>query len=196
MTPAVERTDFGERRFGENPCKIHCDLPRISNAAFTPTGFHLGRTYRIKIADNAADKFRRYGALLAAGNVILKDVFGKRSGNGLVDEFCISKHAVQTAFKVADVGINPFRNKAENFIADVKIFLSYLAAKDCKPCFKIRGLNIGDKSPAEARPQTLFKDGNILGRFIGGYDDLLVRIAKVIEYVENSISVASLPAMN
>lgn len=62
--------------------------------------------------------------------------------------------------------------------------------------FQNPGLNIGDKSPAEARPQTLFKDGNILGRFIGGYDDLLVRIAKVIEYVENSISVASLPAMN
>lgn len=93
MTPAVERTDFGERRFGENPCKIHCDLPRISNAAFAPTGFHLGRTYRIKIADNAADKFRRYGALLAAGNVILKDAFGKGSGDGLVDEFCIGKHA-------------------------------------------------------------------------------------------------------
>ena len=188
MTPAVERTDFGERRFGENPCKIHCNLPRISNAAFAPTGFHLGRTYRIKIADNAADKFRRYGALLAAGNVILKDVFGKRSGNGLVDEFCISKHAVQTAFKVADVGINPFRNKAENFIADVKILLSYLAAKDCKPCFKIRGL------------KRVLKRSSRMGISLGGLSEVMMiclsASRRSLNTLKNSISVASLPAMN
>lgn len=97
------------RSAADKQCGVHAD--RLPSRQDLPN----------KIADNAADKFRRYGALLAAGNVILKDVFGKRSGNGLVDEFCISKHAVQTAFKVADVGINPFRNKAENFIADVKI---------------------------------------------------------------------------
>ena len=50
--------------------------------------------------------------------------------------------------------------------------------------FKIRRLNIGDKPPFEARPQSVFYIGYFLGRAIGRENKLFVGLAHIVESVE------------
>ncbi len=45
-------------------------------------------------------------------------------------------------------------------------------------------MNVGDQAPLEARAQTLFNRGNLLGRTVGGNNDLLLLIVQRVEGME------------
>ena len=50
--------------------------------------------------------------------------------------------------------------------------------------FDIRRLNVGDKSPFEARSQSFFERRDFMRRMIAAQDDLLLRVVQRVERVE------------
>ena len=71
-----------------------------------------------------------------------------------------------------------------------------LAFDDGHAGLKIRRLHIGGQAPLEAGAQTLFQTFDLLGRAVGGNDDLLVGIVQGVEGVEELLLRGLLPAMN
>ena len=59
-----------------------------------------------------------------------------------------------------------------------------LALDDGHPGLKIRRLHVGGQAPLKAGAQTLFQTFDLLGRAVGGNDDLLVGIVQGVEGVE------------
>ena len=59
-----------------------------------------------------------------------------------------------------------------------------LALDDGHPGLKIRRLHVGGQAPLKAGAQTLFQTFDLLGRAVGGNDDLLVCVVQGVEGVE------------
>ena len=158
-------SDFRERRGGELLDDVHGDLARIGD------GFCVGADFQILLAKTElfADAFldELDGDLFfLGGNDVAKDLLRIAEIERDSRERCVGDQASERAFEFADVGFDGARDKFGDIVGqnDAIVFGFFLKDRDFG--FEIGRLNIGDKSPLEARAQALFNRGNIFRRTI------------------------------
>ena len=96
------------------------------------------------------------------------------------------QQAHQAALEVADVAADPVGDQEQHVLrqrAPAALLLAAIA-QDRDPGLEIGLMHVGHQALVEARGEPLLEHGDVLGRFVGRDDDLLVSVAQGVEGVE------------
>ena len=102
---------------------------------------------------------------------------------GTVDK-AVSAELFDDAFKLTNVAFYVFTKEAEDFIGKVDVHELSLAFEDGNAELGIRRLDVDDKTAFETALDSFLEMLDILGRTVGGQNDLLTGVVKRVEGVE------------
>ena len=102
-------------------------------------------------------------------------------------EGCVGGDANQGALQAADVGANPLREELNDLIGELHIHQGRLLLEDGDARFQRGRLEFGDQTPLEAGDQAGLEVRDLGGRPVAGKHDLLVRVEKGVEGVEELV---------
>ena len=122
--------------------------------------------------------------MFGVGDQVAQHDLGQRLvDRGLVQR-CERGDADQRALEFADVALDAAGDELEDVVGNVEPIHLSLLAKDRDAGLQLRRLDVGDQTPFEPGPQPVLEGGQLLGRPVGGDDDLLVRVVQRVEGVE------------
>ena len=108
--------------------------------------------------------------------VVVEDVpdgvLGNGDGGRRIGQQLVGFELFHRSLQLADVVFQPVGDVFRHLVGNLNIQQLGLAADDGDPGLKIRGLHVGQKAPFKAGAQPLFQGFDLLGRPVGGQDNL------------------------
>ena len=93
-------------------------------------------------------------------------------------------HPGERALDLADVGLDAAGDQVGDVVGQADPLDLGFLLEDGDAGLEVGRLDVGDEAPLEAGAQALLELGNLLGRGVGGDDDLLAGVVEVVEGVE------------
>ena len=105
-------------------------------------------------------------------------------GDLLLAEGGVADEAGGGALELPDVGVDVLRQQPRDVVGELAPAVLALALEDGHAGLVAGLLDLRDQAPLEARHQALLERGDLLGRAVGGQDDLLSGVVERVEGVE------------
>ena len=102
----------------------------------------------------------------------------------LADQVAVGEDLIHRALKLADVAGDVLGDVLGNVVVDDAAPLSRLVFDDGKARFKIGRLDVDEQAPLEAGLKTVVEQLHLLGRAVGGEDDLTLGLVEGVEGME------------
>ena len=177
--------DIGKREIRELPHQIHGDLPRFGGIFIFERAADDGFLNVIEPGDLADNEARRRQAFGLFAVIHVLDGAGHiRDGQLHVVKIVIRADLLDGALEKTDIGGDVFRDERAHIVRQLKAERNGLIFDNRHARLIIGRLNICDEAPLEPRFQTVFQPEHLIGRPVGGQDDLVVVLIEVIERME------------
>ena len=175
--------DFGQAGLGHLLGEVHGDLPRHDYVARVVLLLEVAHAHAELLGDGALDGLDGDLAHLHVNELLEALLRGCERDLHAV-QLAPGDEPHQRAFELAHVGADVRGDKERHIGGQVHLLAFGFLEQDGDLGFEIGRLNVGDKAPLEARAQTLFDFGELLGRAVGGDYDLLHVLVERVEGVE------------
>ena len=158
-------------------------MPRVGNGPGVRLRLQVGDLDAVVRGDYLEDVVRR-DRLVVFGQQIFQRFLGQIDAQRIAGQRGERGDTIQITFQFPNVGSDALSDEECHLMGKIDLLLLRLLSQNGHLCLQVRRLDVGDESPLKARAQPLFQRGDLFRRRVRRKDDLLLRLIKRVEGVE------------
>ena len=180
------QSDVGQRALGHLLGEVHRNLTRLNNLALPRLGLEQLNGQVEVIADHLLDVVNAH----LAGRVLDKLVdhlLGQIQSHRFAVQAALGKQTDEGSLQFTDVRVDGVSQVFHDLAGKLNAIGIHLLLQDGHPCLQTWHLDVCTQAPLEAGEEALLHALHLHRRLVTGQDNLLARLVKVVEDVEEYV---------